>query len=225
MKLFSKVKKEKKVKKAEPMIGQPAPQPTPVKEKKKGISKSGIVLIVGLCIIAIPVIVFVAIILSASLKTGTPISGDRFKNDLVNEIKKSHVSTIEDDIERLSNVQEVEVELLDTGRLTIFVDVTDSLSEEETTKLAEEVYNKVIETLPVQTYFTATDNAKMYDLSINVYTTMEDSPSRTYIIVTKNSKVELPTYQNVAKPLDEELAKELRGETVPEEEPSEEPQE
>lgn len=189
-------------------------------KKTKKLSKSAIVLIVGLCIIAIPCIVFLGIILSASLKTGKPILGDRFKNDLVNEISKSHCADIEKDIKALSNVELVEVELPQTGRLVVSVDVSDSLSEEETTKLAESIYETVIKTLPVNTYFTATDNARMYDLTINVYTQAQASDTRTYIIVTKNSQIELPSYQVVSKPLNEELAKELRGET--QEEPEEE---
>lgn len=204
-------KKEKKVEQPEIKVDTP--------KKAKKLSKSAIVLIVGLCIIAIPCLVFLGIILSASLKTGKPIIGDRFKNDLVNEISKSDCSDIEKDIKALSNIDAVEVEFPQTGRLVVSVDVSDSLSEEETYKLAESIYETIIKTLPVQKYFTATDNAKMYDLTINVYTEAKASDNRTYVIVTKNSQVELPSFQVVSKPLNEELAKELRGETQePEEE-------
>lgn len=220
MKLFKKTEKKKKDK----VLTEAQPSYM-LKEEKKKMSKSAIVLIVGLVIIAIPCIVFLVIILSATFKTGTPISGDRFKNDLVNEISKSQISDIEDDLEKISNVEDVDSDYPETGRLVIYVDVKDTCTAEETQKIAEEAYETVIKTLPVQTYFTATDSAKMYDLTINVYTTIEDSANRTFIIVTKNSKTELPSFQNVAIPLDENLAKELRGEIAEEPQNNEEPAE
>lgn len=221
MKLLDKFPKKKVKVKKDKVLTEAQPSYM-VKEEKKKMPKSAIVLIVGLAIIAIPCIVFLVIILSATFKTGTPISGDRFKNDLVNEISKSQISDIVDDLEGLSNVEKADADYPETGRLVIYVDANDSLSASDTQKLAEEAYETVIKTLPVQTYFTATDTAKMYDLTINVYTTATDSANRTFIIVTKNSNTELPSFQNVAVALDENLAKELRGETS--EEPVDEQQ-
>lgn len=180
--------------------------------KTKKISKSALVLIIGLAIIAIPIIVFLIIILSASLKTGTPILGDRFKGDLVEEITKKDVSYLEDEIKKISGVEKVEIDYPDTGRLTIMVDVSDSFTKEEVEKKAEEVYAVVIERLPVEKYFTQTETARMYDLSIYTYNKMENTGTNTLIITTKNHDVELPIVQNAYEPVNEEIAKELRGE-------------
>ena len=69
--------------------------------------------------------------------------------------------------------------------------------------------------MPVSTYFTATDSKKMYDLSINVYNYVkEDDDNMIYYILTKNSKMSDYSIQCVSEPVDEELAKDLRGENV-----------
>ena len=184
------------------------------KEKKK-VSKSAIVLIVGLIIIAIPVAVFCYILLSASMKTGTPILGDRFKNDLTTEITSESLSKIESSLKTISNVEAVTIDDPDTGRLIIMIDCKDTLNEEEVTAIAEKAYDKVIEVLPAKTYFTQGDNARNYDLTIYVYTTSTATAGRTLITVTYNSQMDLPSYENNSKAKNEEIAKELRGENEP----------
>ena len=55
----------------------------------------------------------------------------------------------------------------------------------------------------------------MYDLAINVYNFVDaNNENMTYYILTKNSKMEAYSLQCVSEPVDEDLAKELRGETV-----------
>jgi len=184
----------------------------PIKEKK-GLSKSGIVLIIGIAIIAIPVIVFAAILLTASLQTGSPVLGDRFKNDLSTEIKSADIKTVETKLKAISNVETVSVEEPQTGTLKVFVDVADSLTEEEVVTLSDSAYKAVTEVLPVSTYFSSNGSERMYDLSINVYTSL-NSDSKIYVVVTKNAKMNEPSTQIVSKALDPELAEQLRtGET------------
>ena len=60
----------------------------------------------------------------------------------------------------------------------------------------------------------------MYDLSINVYNYIaSDNDGMMYYILTKNSNMEKFSIQLVSDPVDEQLAKELRGELEVEETP------
>lgn len=184
------------------------------KKVKKKLSKGGIVLIAGLVIIAIPVIVFLTIIISAALKTGKPIVGNRFDGDLNPAITSSQTSQLEKSIEGINGVEDCTI-VLTSAQYRVNVDTKDSLTSEEIERLTVDVYNAVNSELPVNTYFNADGSKKMYDLSINVYNFVDaDNENMTYYILTKNSKMEAYSIQCVSKPVDEDLAKELRGETV-----------
>ncbi|MBR0461092.1 MAG: hypothetical protein IJJ00_00025 [Erysipelotrichaceae bacterium] len=182
------------------------------KDKKK-LSKGAIVLIIGLVIIAIPCLVFGWILLSAYLQTGKPVIGSRFDNDLNPSITSAQTSTIESSVSGLAGVEKCTVEMK-SAQYRVNVDTSDSLSSEQIKDLVVNVYNTVNSTLPVGTYFTATDTMKMYDLSINVYNFINaENENMIYYILTKNSKMPAYTIQCVSEPLNEDLAKELRGET------------
>lgn len=180
-----------------------------VKQKKK-ISKSALVLIIGLVIIAIPCLVFVGILGISALQTGTPREGSRFDGDLVNEITSSDVDDIEADLNTISSIESIEV-ILAQGQLKIYIDTDDSLNEKQVDKIVNEAYNIVTSKLPINTYFTKTDSAKMYDLQINVYTTAEDSENRQYKYLHKNSAEESFAIDDMAHPKDAKLKAELEG--------------
>ena len=179
-------------------------------KKKKKLSKSAIVIIVGLSIIAIPCIIFVAILGISALQTGSPREGSRFTNDLVNEITSDNVSEIENDLKSISNVESVEAKVSE-GQFKVFIDTNDSLTSEQVDEVVKEAYNRVIAKLPISTYFTKTDTAKMYDLQINVYTSAEGNVDRQYKLLHKNSAEEQFQIDDLAHPKDAELVKELEG--------------
>ena len=181
-------------------------------KKKKKMSKGGIVLLVGAIIILIPCLIFGGILLSAALETGNPVVGNRFNNDLNPSISSSATSSLENSIKALSGVEDCNI-VLTSAQYRVNVDAVDSLSDSEIQSLVVEVYNLVNQQLPVSTYFTSTDSEKMYDLSINVYNTTSDG--NIYYILTKNSKMTAYSIQCVSSPVDEDLAKELRGENTP----------
>lgn len=180
-------------------------------KKKKKMSKGGIVLLVGAIIILIPCLIFGGILLSAALETGKPVVGNRFNNDLNPSISSSTTSSLESNIKALSGVEDCNIELT-SAQYRVNVDTVDSLSDSEIQSLVVEVYNLVNQQLPISTYFTATDSEKMYDLAINVYNTTNDG--NIYYILTKNSKMTAYSIQCVSSPVDEDLAKELRGENT-----------
>lgn len=201
------------------------------KKAKKRLSKSALILIIGSIIIAIPVIAFLTILGVSALQTGSPRDGSRFDADLDPAITNDAVSALKTDLGSIGSVESVDV-ILSEGQLKIFIDTSDSLSEDEIDSIVTSAYNKVNSALPINTYFTATDSKKMYDLQINVYTTAEASPigaenARQYKLLHKNSMEATYGIDDMAHPKDPALAAELEGltpetEEVPEEETSEE---
>ena len=189
------------------------------RKEKKRLSRSALVLIVGIIIIAIPVIAFLTILGVAALQTGSPREGSRFENDLDPQITADTVSALESDLKSIGSIQNVEV-ILSQGQLRVFIDTDDSLNEEQVDAIVTSAYNKVNSLLPINTYFTATDTKKMYDLQINVYTTAEatavgNSDSRQYKLLHKNSMEETYSIDDMAHPKDPALAAELEGLTIP----------
>lgn len=189
------------------------------KKEKKKLSRSAIVLIVGLIIIAIPVCIFVGILGISALQTGSPREGSRFEGDLEPAISEEQVAAVETKLNALSSVESIEV-ILKEGQLRIFIDTADTLSEEQIDSLLTSAYNAVNSELPISTYFTATESKKMYDLQINIYTTAEASPlgdenGRQYKLLHKNSAEETYGIDDLAHPKDPALAAELEGLTAP----------
>ena len=185
-----------------------------VKQKKK-LSRSAIVLIVGLIIIAIPVLIFLGILGVSALHTGTPRDGSRFEGDLDPAITAEHVSALKSEIESIGSIDSVEV-ICSEGQLKIYIDTNDSLSEAQVDSILTNAYTKVNSKLPVSTYFTSSSGKKMYDLQINVYTSAEASPigssnPRQYKLLHKNSYEETYQIDNLAQPKDPSLAAELEG--------------
>ena len=183
------------------------------KHKTKKNDKSTMILIVGLVLIAIPCAILGWILISASMDTGKPINGDRFKGDLDPAITKDQLSEIESRIKGENQVEKVTVELT-TATLRVYVDTVDSISDEEASALSETAYNDVTAVLNEGTYFTASNGKKMYDLEVHVYNNVDKSGSEDYVYVirAKNSSMEQAATQIVSKPLDADLAQQLREE-------------
>ena len=183
--------------------------------EKKRLSRSALVLIIGIIIIAIPVLIFAGILGISWLQTGTPREGSRFDGDLQPAITDNDITAIKTDLSAIGSVDSVEV-ILSQGQLKIFIDTNDTLSEEQVDSIVMSAYNKVIGRLPVGTYFTGDDSKKMYDLQINVYTSpsasaIGDENGRQYKLLHKNSTEETYGIDDMAHPKDPALAAELEG--------------
>lgn len=189
------------------------------KKKKKKLSASALVLIIACVILAIPVIIFLVIIISASLKNGSPVLGNRFDNDLNPSINNSHMDAIVRDVKTISGVEDCET-VMTSAQLRVNIDVKDNLTDKEIEQIAVQAYESVNRNLPINTYFTmSNDGERMYDLSINAYnyvpSSNEDANWISYVL-TKNSKMDQYELQNIATAINPELASKLRGETEPE---------
>lgn len=181
--------------------------------KKKKFSKSALILIIGILIIAIPVAAFGSILVISYLQTSTPRNGDRFKGDLVNEITKEDCKTLQTSFEGITSVEKVEVNVAQ-GQLKVFIDIKDTATEQETDSIIEKAYSIVTSKLPVNKYFTTSSTNKNYDLAIHVYTTLKaaesETSSRQYKILHKNAAEEDFSIDDVAHAKNPDLAKELR---------------
>lgn len=187
-----------------------------VKTKKKSNKKldaSTMIIIVGLIIIMIPFLVLGYILLSDSMKTGSPITGDRFVNDLDPAITETDLSSINSSIQNIDGIETVEC-VLKTATLRIYVDVDDNKTSEEVQTMTASIYEVVTDELDEATYFSQNGSKKMYDLEVHVYNLKEnrDSNDFVYVIANKNSSMEKMAIQIVSEPKDPDLAKELLDE-------------
>ena len=184
-----------------------------VKNPRKKLSRSALVLIIGLFIIGIPLLVYGGILLQAQLQTGTPIFGDRFVGDLDPAITDSQMSELETELGSLSKAESVNIELT-SAQMRVNIDTVDSITTEDLEAIIKEAYDIVNKKLPISTYFTSTDSKKMYDLAINAYNYIDsEDEGMNYVLLTKNAMMSNYSIQVVSEPLDSELASELRGET------------
>lgn len=186
---------------------------TKKKKSNKKLDASTVIIIAGLIIIMIPFLVLGYILLSDSMKTGSPIVGNRFVNDLEPAITENNLAAISTSIKEIEGVEDVEC-VLKTATLRVYVDAADDKTAEEIQTMTEEIYKAVTDECDEETYFSQNDMKKMYDLEIHVYNLSEnrDSDDFIYVIANKNSSMEKMVMQIVSEPKDPELAKELLDE-------------
>ena len=180
---------------------------TKVNKSKKKVDTSIVIIIIGLIIIAIPFLVLGFFLISDSMKTGTPITGDRFTNDLNPAITESDISSVNSAVSAISGVESVET-VLKTATLRVYVDTEDNKTIEEIEKIAEDTYTEVTDVLDESVYFTRTETKKMYDIEVHVFNLSDNRESEEFIyfIASKTSSMEEHMIQLVSEPKDPELA-------------------
>lgn len=142
------------------------------KKQRNKDKKPNWVLRITILVIAIPVIILAFVLLTSMEKQGEPVVGNRFDNQLDPAIKSSEIESIEKSLV-YDNVDKVEVNLI-SATLRINIDTNDGLDAAAIEAIANDVYAKVNEVLPIETYFTNAEKTKMYDLEINVYNLIPD---------------------------------------------------
>ena len=160
----------------------------------------------------IPMIFFVYVLFSAYANTGKPILGNRFNGDLDPAIQSSEITTVQSDISRLENVEEVNL-VLKIATVRIYVVVSEVVEKESYAEIASMVYEEAIKTWPEDKYFSVINGLqKQYDIEIHVLNTMTDvnSENFTYYILVKNSSMAEPLGQLVSEAINPELAIALR---------------
>lgn len=181
---------------------------------KKNVAKT--ILIVELLVILIPCAIFGFILIKAFAKTGSPVDGQRFENALDPAIETEDIQSLQTSLSSITGIEKADINLT-TGQLRVTLDAEDGLSSDEIKKIAEKAYSNVNSKLPISKYFTNSSSKRMYDLSISVYNFADDTKEGMICwVVQKNGQMAEPVYSEPTVPIDEDLAKELRGEKTEE---------
>ena len=195
------------------------------KETKKNAGKQSHILVwIAAAVILIPTILVGVVVMTSTENSGTPVVGSRFsETDLNPAITDDQITQIEAAMKELDYAESVEVNLKSaTLRINIDLDdIVDEVDEELVKKLAAQAYDKVDAILPVETYFTQQSDAKMYDLSINVYNYSSFDEEHTedhwiYVCLTKTSASEKSVVDVLSVPRDEETAEAVMNGELPE---------
>lgn len=198
-----------------------------VSKKRSNVrmSKANKSILIGLLIVSLPFIILVVILLSAASNTGKPLLGQRFLNDLDPAITKSNISDVEKVIKAEKDVDKVTIELV-TATMRVYVNIKDTATEEEAKAMASTVYKNLDSILSIDKYFTSQDGKKMYDLEIHVFNLSKkmDGDNFVYVIQNKNAMMKEPHLQLVSKPLNEELAQQLRDDVEARKNPTPKPE-
>ncbi len=190
---------------------------TKTENKKTKVKKpfkftfSNSVLIAGIIVISIPVFIFLYIIVSAYMDTGSLHIGSRFDGDLNPKIEETQLSQIEEKIELRPEVESLEISLK-VATLRVTVDVQDDLPADEYVELLEKIRLDVITVLDEPTYFTFSNAKTMYDYEIHLYNLSDnrDSDEFVYYILNKSNTMIEPVTQLVSEPLNPEFSEDIR---------------
>ena len=198
----------------------------PTKKTTKKQNRTAIIFWTCVVLLGVPLIIFGWILFSSWLESGKPVLGDRYDNNLNPAITDSQLSTIESGVNGISGVESSDVRLV-TATLRVYADIDDSANSDTAFAIADNIYNTVIQTLDVNTYFSQASGQKMYDLEIHVYNMDDDreSDAFVYVVEVKNSSMEAPSAQLVSVAIDEEMAQQLRDNVEARNNPTPEPTE
>jgi hypothetical protein len=180
---------------------------------KKKTHKTAILFWICLILVIAPFAVLGWILFSSSLDTNTPVIGNRYEGDLDPAITKDQMSQVESAVKGTAGVENSEVDM-QTATLRIYADIADTATADDANMMADSLYSAVSNILNPDTYFTKTNDKKMYDLEIHVFTKPEreetEGENFVYVIDTKTSSMSEPKKQLVSEPLNAEVAQSLR---------------
>lgn len=196
----------KKVKKPEKIKNTVKP-----KKKKQGHKLVWFTFIV----IAIPCAIVGYVLFSSMGTQNKPVTGNRFgKGDLDPKITKANISDIESQLSALEWPESVSVNLK-SATLRILVDIPDDANGEYAQVVMDTCVNTVYSILPMETYFTNTENGKMYDLEVNVYNFQVDDvhtgEGQIYLMYTKTGAGQ-PVQDNMTDARNWEIVSQIKRE-------------
>lgn len=212
-------KKQETLKKTE-TVKKPEKKKPPVQSKAVNINrqtkpsgkrKPNYLLIASIVIVAIPTLLLLYIVIGSRESSGAPVEGSRFKNALDPQITEEDLNALKSSL-TFDQAESVEINLK-SATLRVTINAKDDLSQEDIQALLASAYDKVVEKLPVETYFTNKKNAdgvmKMYDLEVSAYNfipTEEKKEGMIHVSRTKNAAAEEAVDDVLSSPKDEESA-------------------
>lgn len=166
-------------------------------------------------IIMIPIVIVGYVLLTSVGGQNHPVEGSRFsKTDLNPAITDNEISSLENSLSSIDNVEKASVDLL-SATLRVHLDLVDSATDDVAQQALGSAYNIVNDQLPIDTYFTNKDHSKMYDLEIDSYNYLIDdthtSDGWTYLKLTKTGASDGPVTDNMTTPKDADLANQLKA--------------
>ena len=159
-------------------------------QKKNTESKQGHKLVwFTLIIIAIPVVIVAYVLLTSMGGQGEPVVGNRFNGkDLNPSITEEAMNSIQEQVSGIGGVEEATINLK-SATLRVHLNMDDSYTQDQIQAASDQAYEIVAATLPIDQYFTNREDAKMYDLEIDVYNYIVDdshpAEGQIYIKTTK----------------------------------------
>ena len=159
-------------------------------QKKNTESKQGHKLVwFTLIIIAIPVVIVAYVLLTSMGGQGEPVVGNRFNGEDLNpSITEEAMNSIQEQASGIGGVEEVTINLK-SATLRVHLNMDDSYTQDQIQAACDQAYEIVAATLPIDQYFTNREDAKMYDLEIDVYNYIVDdshpAEGQIYIKTTK----------------------------------------
>ena len=159
-------------------------------QKKNTESKQGHKLVwFTLIIIAIPVVIVAYVLLTSMGGQGEPVVGNRFNGEDLNpNITEEAMNSIQEQASGIGGVEEVTINLK-SATLRVHLNMDDSYTQDQIQAASDQAYEIVAATLPIDQYFTNREDAKMYDLEIDVYNYIVDdshpAEGQIYIKTTK----------------------------------------
>lgn len=183
-----------------------------VHKKKKKVDHLNRTFWICLILVLVPIAVFGWLLFTSWLESDSPVLGDRYKDDLNPAITKAQITEITDSVSNLDGVEDASAEMA-TATLRVYAKIADDGTSDQAMSVAQEVYTAVTAVLDPTVYFSQHDDMKMYDLEVHVYNldSNRDSDAFVYVIGTKTSSMEEPSYQLVSEPVNAELAEQLRS--------------
>ena len=159
-------------------------------QKKNTESKQGHKLVwFTLIIIAIPVVIVAYVLLTSMGGQGEPVVGNRFNGEDLNpSITEEAMNSIQEQVSGIGGVEEATINLK-SATLRVHLNMDDSYTQDQIQAASDQAYEIVAATLPIDQYFTNREDAKMYDLEIDVYNYIVDdshpAEGQIYIKTTK----------------------------------------
>ena len=159
------------------------------KPKKQKVRQGHKLVWFTLLIIFLPFAIVGYVLLTSYGSSGKPVEGSRFSSsDLTPRISQAEIDLVQNQLLDLPGVESVTINM-NSATLRIHLNLWDGASYEEIEYNAQNVYDVVNNLLPIDTYFTNTEDSKNYDLEIDAYNYIVDdthpADGQIYIKITK----------------------------------------
>lgn len=179
------------------------------KKTKKKILNSKKTTAILVSVILLPFLIFGFILIKDKIGTGTPVVGSRNEHQLEHKISDEQLSKLEE-LLKIEEATSSKVTLR-ASTLRLYLVVSKDMSKEKIEALADGIYDKVLEIVPIDPYFKNSETNKQYDLEIHVYNDVEDKAGDDFVYyeIIRAASMEETSYAFVSDAKDPEFKEEV----------------